>query len=152
MHSPFEWRSECNPSPSLSNKAGAASAYEGIVDKQALPIVKEQLTALQSGQIIFRGDLVPGQRMEWTVREREARRNASGEQERSWETSLTLDMPKLGTVTASLKLDGTRVCIELGAPKPGSAERLKAGIALLAEQLEASGLMPSEIGITDEIP
>jgi hypothetical protein len=133
-------------------KAGAAMDYDGIVNQRALPIVKEQLTALQSGQIIFRGDLVPGQRMEWTVREREARRNASGEQERSWETSLTLDMPKLGTVTASLKLDGTRVCIELGAPKPGSAERLKAGIALLAEQLEASGLMPSEIGITDEIP
>jgi hypothetical protein len=132
--------------------AGAAVAHEGIVDQQALPIVKEQLTALQIGQILFRGDLVPGQRMEWTVREREARRNASGEQERSWETSLTLDMPKLGNVTASLKLDGARVSIELGAPKPGSAERLKAGIARLAEQLEASGLLPKEIGITDEIP
>jgi hypothetical protein len=133
-------------------KAGAAVANEGIVDQQALPIVKEQLTALQSGQILFRGDLVPGQRMEWTVRERDARRNASGEQVRSWETSLTLDMPKLGNVTASLKLDGARVSIELGAPKPGSAERLKAAIARLAEQLEASGLIPSEIGITDEIP
>ena len=133
-------------------KAGAAMAYEGIVDKQALPIVKEQLTALQSGQIIFRGDLVPGQRFEWTVREREARRSPSGEQERSWETSLTLDMPKLGKVSASLKLDGTRVSIELGAPQPGSAERLKAGTSRLAEQLEASGLIPSEIGITDEIP
>ena len=132
-------------------KAGAAMAHEGIVDQRALPIVKEQLTALQSGQILFRGDLVPGQRMEWTVRERDARRNASGEQERSWETSITLDMSKLGNVTATLKLDGTRVGIELGAPKPGSVERLKAGVARLAEQLEASGLMPSEIGITDEI-
>ncbi|MGD0585786.1 MAG: flagellar hook-length control protein FliK [Oryzomonas sp.] len=133
-------------------KAGAAMTHEGMVDQRALPIVKEQLTALQSGQILFRGDLVPGQRMEWTVREREARRNASGEQERSWETSLTLDMPKLGNVTARLKLDGTRVGIELDATKPGSAERLKAGFGRLGEQLEASGLVPSEIGITDEIP
>ena len=133
-------------------KAGAAMAHEDIVDQRALPIVKEQLTALQSSQILFRGDIVPGQQMQWTVREREARRNASGEQERSWETSITLDMPKLGNVTATLKLDGSRVSIELGAPKPGSVEHLKAGIARLAEQLEASGLMPSEIGITDEIP
>ena len=133
-------------------KAGAAMAHEGIVGQQALPIVKEQLTALQSSQILFRGDIVPGQQMQWTVREREARRNASGEQERSWETSITLDMPKLGNVTATLKLDGSRVSIELGAPKPGSVEHLKAGIARLAEQLEASGLMPSEIGLTDEIP
>jgi hypothetical protein len=133
-------------------KAGAAMAHEGIVDQQALPIVKEQLKALQSGQILFSGDLVPGQRMDWTVRERDARRSASGEQERSWETSFTLDMPKLGKVTARLKLDGTRVSIDLGAPKPGSAERLKAGIGRLSEQLEASGLKPSEIGITDEIP
>jgi hypothetical protein len=60
-------------------------------------------------------------------------------------------MPKLGNVTASLKLDGTRVSIELGAPKPGSAERLKGGAARLALQLEASGLVLSEIGIADEI-
>jgi len=133
-------------------KAGSAVAHEGVVDRQALPIVNEQLKALQSGHIIFRGDLVPGQRMEWKVREREARRSTSGEQERSWETSFTLEMPKLGKVTASLKLDGARVGIGLGAPRPGSAERLKAAIARLAEQLEASGLVPSEIGISDEIP
>ena len=133
-------------------RAGADMAHEGIVDQRALPIVKEQLAALQSGQILFRGDLVPGQRMEWTVRERDARRNASGKQERSWETSFTLDMPELGKVTATLELDGTRVSIALGAPKPGSEERLKAGSARLVEQLEASGLMPAGIGITNEIP
>lgn len=133
-------------------KAGAAMPHEGVADQQTLPIVKEQLTALQTGQILFRGELVPGQRMEWTVQEREARRNASGEQERSWETSFRLEMPQLGHVSATLKLDGTRVSVELGAPKPGAAELLKAGIGRLASQLEASGFTPSEIGITDEIP
>ncbi|GFE59470.1 flagellar hook-length control protein FliK [Geobacter sp. AOG2] len=133
-------------------KAGAAMPHEGVVDQQALPVVKEQLATLQSGQLVFSGDLVPGQQLEWTVREREARRNASGEQTRSWETSLTLDMPKLGNVTASLKLDGTRVSIELHAAQPDSAGLLRSGIPRLAEQLEASGLVPSEIGVTHEIP
>ncbi|KAB0671631.1 flagellar hook-length control protein FliK [Oryzomonas sagensis] len=132
--------------------AGTATAHEGIVDQQALPVVKEQLAALQSGQVLFRGDLVPGQQVEWAVREREAHRNESGEQTRSWETSLTLDMPKLGNVTASLKLDGSRVSIELNVAQPDSAELLKAGLPRLAEQLEASGLVPSEIGVTHEIP
>lgn len=134
-------------------KAGApALAHEGVVDQQALPVVKEQLATLQSGQLLFRGDLVPGQPMEWMVREREAHRNASGEQTRSWETSLTLEMPKLGSVTADLKLDGTKVSIELRAAQSGSAGLLEAGISRLAEQLEASGLVPSEIGVTHEIP
>ncbi|KAB0667171.1 flagellar hook-length control protein FliK [Oryzomonas japonica] len=133
-------------------KAGTAMPHEGIVDQQALPVVKEQLAALQSGQVLFRGDLVPGQHLEWSVREREAHRNESGEQTRSWETSLTLDMPKLGNVTASLKLDGSRVSIELNAAQSDSAELLKAGLPRLAEQLEASGLVPSEIGVTHEIP
>ncbi|QEM69897.1 flagellar hook-length control protein FliK [Geobacter sp. FeAm09] len=133
-------------------KAGTAMAHEGVVDQQALPVVKEQLAALQSGQVLFRGDLMPGQQLEWSVREREAHRNESGEQTRSWETSLTLEMPKLGQVTASLKLDGTRVSIELNAALPDSAEFLTAGIPRLAEQLEASGLTPSEIGVTHEIP
>lgn len=133
-------------------KAGTAMAHEGIVDQQTLPVVKEQLAALQSGQVLFRGDLVPGQQLEWSVREREAHRNESGEQTRSWETSLTLDMPQLGNVTASLKLDGSRVRIELNAAQPNSAELLKAGIPRLAEQLEASGLVPSEIGVTNETP
>jgi flagellar hook-length control protein FliK len=133
-------------------KAGAAMGHEGVVDQQALPIVKEQLATLQSGQLLFRGDLVPGQQLEWTVREREARRNESGEQTRTWETSLSLDMPKLGNVTANLKLDGNRVNIELRAAEPAAAELLKTGVARLGEQFEASGLVLDEIGVIHEIP
>jgi len=133
-------------------KAGAAMGHEGVVDQQVLPIVKEQLATLQNGQLIFRGDLVPGQQLEWAVREREAHRNASGEQTRSWETSLTLDMPKLGNVTAHLKLDGSRVSVELRAAQPASAELLQAGVARLGEQFEASGLVLAEVGVTHEVP
>ena len=133
-------------------RAGVATAHEDVVDRQVLPVVKEQLATLQSGQVLFRGDLVPGQRLEWTVREREARRTAAGERERSWETSLTLDLPKLGSVTADLKLDGTRVSIELRAAQPASAGILEGATARLAEQLEASGLVLSAVGVTHEIP
>jgi hypothetical protein len=133
-------------------KAGTSMSHEGVVDQHALPVVREQLSTLQSGQILFRGDLVPGQGMEWQVREREARRNAAGEQERSWETSLTLEMPKLGSVSARLKLDGNRVSVELRAANPASAECLGGGRSRLAEQFEAAGLVPAEIGISHDVP
>jgi Flagellar hook-length control protein FliK len=136
----------------MLKKAGTSMAHEGIVDQHALPVVREQLSTLQSGHIFFRGDLIPGQQMEWTVREREARRTVSGEQERSWETSLAVNMPKLGSVNARLKLDGNRVSVELHPANPESEELLEAAKNILAEQLEAAGLVPAEIGIIHEIP
>jgi hypothetical protein len=131
-------------------KAASAPSHEGFLDRQLVPVVREQLTALQQGEILFRGDLVPGQRLEWSVREREARRNGAGGQERSWETSLAVNMPNLGSVNARLTLDGSRVWIEVRAENAVAAERLRGGRGILAGQLEAAGLTPAEIGIGHE--
>ena len=134
----------------LFKKAGSTSAHEGIAEARTLPMVREQLDALQSGQIIMRGELLPGQNLEWRVSEREARRNDQGEQERPWNTALRLDLPRLGVVSAKLRLDGTRVSIDLCSPEQGTVEELDSGRPALVEQLQAAGLSPGEIGIRHE--
>ena len=93
----------------LFKKAGTSMAHEGIADQRSLPIVGEQLAALQSGQLMLRSDLFPGQQLEWTVAERDAGRNLSGGRERNWETSVTINLPNLGAVTALLTFDNMRV-------------------------------------------
>ena len=134
----------------LFKKAGTGMAHEGIADQRSLPIVSEQLSALQNGHLMFRGDLMPGQSLEWTIAEREAQRNKSGGRERSWETSVTISLPNLGAVSATLSLDGTRVAVKVRAQKGETVPILEAGTAQLAEQLEGAGLTPTEMSMSHE--
>jgi hypothetical protein len=136
----------------LFKKAGSSMAHEGIADQRALPIVGEQLSALQSGQLLFRGDLFPGQRLEWTVAEREAELSRFGGRERSWETSISISLPNLGPVTALLTLDGTRVAIKVTAENSAAVPALEDGRSLLVEQLEGAGLTPAEMSISHAAP
>ena len=131
----------------LFRKAGSAGGHEGIVDQRTLGIVREQMSALQSGQIVFNGELFPGQPMQWTVEEREARRGRDGGQERTWETALALELPRLGAVKARVVLEQNRLNIQLHAADGGAAARMETARPRLAEQLEAAGLVAAEIGI-----
>ena len=131
----------------LFKKAGSSMAHEGIADQRTLPMVGEQLSALQSGQLVVRGDLFPGQRLEWTVAEREGGRNSSGGRERSWETSISITLPNLGPVSARLTLDDTRIAIKIRAENSETVTVLESGKARLTEQLEGAGLMTAEMSI-----
>lgn len=131
----------------LFRKAGSGAGHEGIADQRTLGIVREQMSALQSGQIVFNGELFPGQHMQWTVEEREARRGRDGSQERTWETSLALELPRLGAVKARVVLDQNRLSILLHAGDDASVARMETARPRLVEQLEAAGLVAAEIGI-----
>lgn len=134
----------------LFKKAGAGMAHEGIADQRTLQVVGEQLSTLQSGQLLFRGDIFPGRHMEWTVAEREAERNRSGGRERSWETSVTVSLPHLGPVTALLIFDGTGIAVKVLAEKGETVPLLESGRVRLTEQLEGAGLIPAEMSMCHE--
>jgi hypothetical protein len=123
-------------------------AHEGIADQRSLEVVTEQLTTLQNGQAVFRGDLFPGQHIEWTVTGRDAERNKSGGRERNWETSVTFTLPNLGPVTAVVSLSGRSVTIALRAENGDTLPVLETGRPRLIEQLEGAGLTPTEVHFT----
>lgn len=135
----------------MFKRAGTSMSHEGIADQRTLPIVREQLSVLQDGQLMFRGDLFPGQRLEWSVAEREAHRNESGERERTWETSVNLSLPRLGQIGVKLSLDGNRLSMDIRPEDAGTGPFLETGRAVLTEQLEAAGLTPVEIVIKNAI-
>jgi hypothetical protein len=128
-------------------KAGDTMGHDGIADLRSLPMVNEQLTSLQNGQLLFRGDLFPGQHLEWTVAEKGEGRNTSGGRERSWATSVTVTLPNLGPVTAQLNLDGNAVAVIITAENDGAVATLETGRARLIEQLEGAGLIPAAMSI-----
>jgi len=123
---------------------------QGIADQRTLPMLSEQLSALQSGQLLFRGDLFPGQQLEWTLAERDAHGGKSGRRERSWETTLNIELPLLGAVGVRLRLDGGRVSMDVRAEDSETVTFLETGRSVLTEQLEAAGLTPVEIVMRNE--
>ncbi len=133
---------------SLFKKAGNSMSHDGIADQRTLTVISDQLSTLQNGQHILRCDLFPGQTMEWSIAEREARRSSSGERERTWETRVEINLPRMGTINVRLVLDGTRISLDLAAENSDVASRLEGGRARLSEQLEAAGLTPSDLKIS----
>lgn len=131
----------------IVKQAGGIKSHEIVADQRAIPVVQEQLRALQDGQVVYRGDLFPGQKMEWSVTERDAHRNKDGGKERSWDTALKIELPRLGGINARLTIDGSRVNVEIRTAEKAAAGYLDSGRQALAEQLQSAGLVPGEIGV-----
>lgn len=135
----------------IKGRAGMASAADVGSDPRTLPIIKEQLATLQTGQVLFQGELFPGQPMEWRVKEREGDEsgNQSGQEKGDipWETTLALTLPKLGAITASIILEGGMVSAQLDAVSADASVLLEEGIADLHGQLLAAGLEPGKLTV-----
>lgn len=129
------------------HSAGNITVHDEVVDQSSRAVVRQQLEMLQSGQIVMHGELFGGQPFEWSVNERETRRNAVGSQERSWDTVLRVDLPHLGSITARVTLDGLRVAVEFRASDVSSVGVLENGRGGLEDQLQAAGLETGEIGV-----
>ena len=138
------------PQGRLSSQSGPLLSVVGQdgSDPRTLPLVKEQLASLQTGQLLFQGELFPGQTMEWRIKDQEGRgRQGDQEQQRPWETSLALVLPRLGKVQAELSLDGNRVDLRLEVGSAETAASLQAGSELLHGQLQAAGLQSGSLVI-----
>lgn len=134
------------PQGRLSSSPGSQESRTGLLpgqegaDPRTMSIVKEQLAALQTGQLLFQGELFPGQPMEWRIKEREGRgQRHEQQQEAPWETSLALALPNLGQVQVVLKLHGTRLDLQLKAGREATAELMEQERGILQEQLLSAG-------------
>ena len=135
----------------LFKKAGSRMGHEGLADPRSITVVSDQLSVLQHGQLLFRGDLFPGQSMEWSVAEREAEHDQSNGREKGWETSVSINLPNLGPVTAQLTLNGQHVSIKVTVEESTTVTVLEDGRSRLIEQLEGAGLAPADMTITHAV-
>jgi hypothetical protein len=109
-----------------------------IADPKTLPIVRQQLNLLTDGVFLWQGEAWPGQQMEWEVQEREpAPREGAG---RSWQTTLRLELPNMGSVAGIIRLDGKQLCLSLNADSKETATLMTGSLGDLEERLSASGI------------
>jgi hypothetical protein len=137
------------PLPALDADATVASAQAGTTTAMDTPgaaglpdaapaLVRQQLDVLETGQILWRGDLWPGQRAAIEIVEDDASRDPR--QPPAWRTRLALTLPGLGAVEARLALAGTRVHLHLVAADTTRATVLRDALPELAAALAARGL------------
>jgi hypothetical protein len=113
------------------------------VEPEMMPILKQQMQTLHSGQFVWRGEVWPGQDMEWAVGEREAE---SGEkQERELETTLRLAMSNLGEVSATLRLSGDGVKLHLVTNRDSAATAMHSDRQGLEDAMSAAGIRLMEM-------
>jgi len=130
----------------------AAAAYSAErsepVHPSAMPQVKAQLEALQSGQVAWQGQLWPGQDMKLEIEE--DLHPELAETERVWTSRLRIALPRLGQVDAVLLLSGAHLRIRLSTPNEGSAAELVQAQARLAEQFTDARLNLVELDVDAE--
>lgn len=135
---------------SLQDSMGAKPLQPAHPD--TLPIVRQQIEALDSRQILWQGQVWPGQSMDWTIEERAAREQGSSDAQANWQTQLHLVMPQLGEIGARLALHPTGLRLQLDAPDEATAKLFAREAPSLQQALESAGLSLIEMNIhrTDE--
>ncbi|QGZ55867.1 flagellar hook-length control protein FliK [Paraburkholderia acidiphila] len=133
----------------------AAQAAGPSVHPAVIPLVRQQLDLLATGEFRWNGEAWPGVRVDWSIQqddydERDAHAGTAGvdADDIPWRTRLTLALPKLGTVDAELTLTGATLAVRVQA-SVGGATRLSAESESLRGRLEALGLTLAGLSIRE---
>ncbi|WP_322031707.1 flagellar hook-length control protein FliK [Paraburkholderia sp. J76] len=133
----------------------AAQAGGPSVHPAVIPLVRQQLDLLATGEFRWNGEAWPGVRVDWSIQQddydaRDAHSGAAGSEagDIPWRTRLTLALPKLGTVDAELTLTGSTLAVRVQA-NAGGAARLSAESESLRGRLEALGLTLAGLSIRE---
>lgn len=126
------------PNLSATVLSSPSNAQEPV-HPQTAPLVQQQLETLDQRQLLWQGQVWPGQEMRWQIEERDAR---EGEQdaEREWQTRLDLSLPHLGQLSAVLKFTPQGIRIDLTAPTSETVQALQSAGPLLTQGMERAGL------------
>jgi hypothetical protein len=133
--------------PLLATQQSAVKSVEESVHPQSVQIVQQQLQTLDTRQILWQGQIWPGQEMRWEIDEDASRREEGREEETGWHTTLNLQLPSLGGVSARLAFAGGAFHLDIAAESPASVDRMRSAQTVLAERFEASGLQLSGVAI-----
>jgi hypothetical protein len=137
--------------PASQDPAAAGAAVHPAV----IPLVRQQLDLLATGEFRWTGQAWSGVRLDWSIQQdhvdsRDPRRGAFGADpaDAPWRTRLTLSLPSLGTVDAELTLAGSTLAVRVQA-NTDSAARLSASSDTLRGRLEALGLAITGLSIRE---
>jgi Flagellar hook-length control protein FliK len=119
-----------------------SSNADTAVHTKSLPLVQQQLSTLETGHLIWRGEIWPDQLMEWDISEHSPNDNEpeTGEPSSHWQMQLRLTLPRLGEVTAKIVFNSHDMHIKLHTATMEAAKLLKENRPPLAIAIASAGL------------
>ena len=105
-------------------------------------LVQQQLSTLETGQILWQGQVFQNQPLQWQIWQEPGQQSQAPEtgQERTWATSLQLELPALGSVTAQVRLTQSGMSLTLDASSPQTRALLGSASSHLVSALTEAGL------------
>ncbi|HWU98468.1 MAG TPA: flagellar hook-length control protein FliK [Oxalicibacterium sp.] len=113
-----------------------------ITGNEGVKLISLQLDTLEQKRILWQGELFPGQPMEWEISDETPKQNHGDETsspEQSWQSTVRFSLPTLGTVSATVRLTGEHVQVNVRTVDEESATALRTYGSLLADALDAAG-------------
>ena len=134
-----EYVDERAPSAVVGDRATIASA--------TFPQIRNQLEFLDTGHLVWQGQLWPGQPMRMEIDQ--PPESATPEEQPQWTSRLHVEMPSLGGVSAELVLTGATLRINLRADTPLGRDTLVRNRSTLQESMRNAGLDLHGVQISD---
>ena len=123
------------------------------IHPQATQLVQQQLQTLDTRQLVWQGQVWPGQEMYWEIEEDTRHAGGGGEggeDVASWHTRLNLQLPGLGGIQAKLAFINGTLKLDIAAADAATAELMRVRQQALAERFDASGLQLTGLAIHHE--
>ncbi|TXT24216.1 MAG: hypothetical protein FD134_1659 [Gallionellaceae bacterium] len=145
-----------NPATQAPQRAPAQPQDGGTpaIPEHLQPLVQQQLNALETRQMVWHGNVWPGQTMQWEIHDHEqhAPSTETGEQ-RQWTTLISLNLPRLGTVSARLHFSGNgELSLALAADTGSTRMALGNASAQLLASLAGNGIPVASMQVMQHAP
>ncbi|MEI2418599.1 flagellar hook-length control protein FliK, partial [Orrella sp. JC864] len=135
--------------PAAGGTPWPAAPAQGGVHPEASLLVRQQLEVLANQALAWRGEPWPDAQMHWEIR-RETQQPEQPDPQAGWDTRLVLELPRLGKVQATLRLQGNQLLMRLSAEH--SASLLQAESATLRERYAAAGFELVGLAVDRDAP
>ncbi|HJV73624.1 MAG TPA: flagellar hook-length control protein FliK [Noviherbaspirillum sp.] len=149
------------PENGLASSASAAmvptdtrgTANPETMSSDSIRMINLQLNTLEQQRVVWQGELWPGQPIEWEVSEDTPHGREGEAEERVWQSVVRFQMPTLGTVSATVRLVGERVQIQVRTANEDTAALLRMHGSALSSALDAAGSPLEHLAVkTDDAP
>ena len=125
-----------------------------VVEAHAAQMIRMQLDTLEQRKMVWQGEFWPGQKLEWEVEDKTPRKRHTEKTpaiQRSWQSVLRVNLPLLGQVTATMRLAGEAVQVQIGAGNEEALSLLRQFGPELVSALKAAGAQLDFFTVNDEV-
>lgn len=132
-----------------------APRQELPINEELAPILRRQISILENATLLWRGDVWPGQPAEIEIRpdnRRAAQENDASQATTTWTTRISLDLPELGEVQATIRLSGQSVALSIAGGAGPSTYALESGRLDLEEALAAHRISIERFSVVSNVP